>query len=86
MMVLLFLILEICVLSFFLVNLVRCLSILSILSKYQHLGLLILTIDFLFLISLRSTLIFIISFLLGPLDLIFSLFSSFLRWKLTFWI
>ena len=68
-MVLLFLILETCVLSFFLVNLVRCLSILSIFSKYQHLGLLTLTINFLFLISLMSTLIFIISFLLGPLDL-----------------
>lgn len=51
-------------------------------SQNQLLVLLIFSIDFLFSISLISALIFIISLLLLTLDLIYSSFSSFLRWKI----
>lgn len=75
----LFLILVICVSSFFpLVRLARRSSILLIISKKQIWVLFNLSIIFLFLISSISALLFIISFLLLTLDFLCS-FSSFLR-------
>ena len=67
---------------FLLVNLAIGLLTLLIFSKNQHLVLLIFPFNFLFLISLISALIFIISFLLLALVLNCSSFFSFLMWIL----
>ena len=78
---------NLCPLSFFLrFSLARGLLILSILSKNQLLVSLILSINFLFAISLVSPLTLITSFLLLFLDLICYSFASFLRWKLRLFI
>ena len=67
-----FLILVICLLFFFLVNLARNVSILLIFSTNP----LLVLIDLLFSVSLISALIFIISFLLLTLDLLCSFLVS----------
>ena len=73
---------NLCPLSFFLMSLSRGLSILLLFSKTSFWFHWFFSTDFLFPISLISTLIFNISFLLITLDLICSSFSSLLRWTL----